>query len=305
MEAPTQPPHKRLKTSSSSGSTSTPAISRSTSEREAALTRRQIQPAALPTRNRLLLPAAPKPKIQLASPIKQTAKASELPSIKRLCGVPLCKRYPCTLATHRRYAKILRHTKSGSEDRADASANAVSPDCAHHSPPLVVATLSQAGGFPDLPLDGLDQEYPKLRKLFYDFFDTVLHKLHVILVPPGPKSRSWKKQRQKQLFDTAIGSSVSCINLIGTAHNYIANTSSMDEIGQTAGVVIQSKLMKLLRDMLNDYKPQLHAQDVLSIIFTVAIADLAAGRSERLLLHRQALIRVVNSCGGIHNVPQA
>ena len=63
--------------------------------------------------------------------------------------------------------------------------------------------------------------------------------------------------------------------------------------------------MRLLRDILNDYKPQSHAAQVLSIIFTVAIADLAAGRPERLFAHRQAVNKVLDSCGGSHYILEA
>lgn len=298
-----EPPKKRFKASSSEGSTSTPALSRSTSGAESIVEHR-LTSLALPSRLRAILPAATKP---AAPPIRRNER-EERPSeslVIGACGIPICKRLPCTLNSHRRYAKTLldKSRRSRKNSRAGLQ-RSVTGHRGHTSPSSIVLTLSKAGGFPELPLNGLDKQHPILRKLFHDFFITVVDKLHVLLRPPGPNAQSWRKQRQQHLFNTATGSTVDCINLIGTAHNYSVNNPRIDDTGHTTGIVIQSQLMQLLRDMLNDYDPRAHAEHVLSIILTVAIADLAAGRSERLLAHRQAMIRVIDSCGGIHNISQ-
>ena len=291
----------RLNSSSSETSTPTPATSRSVSV-ETTLSKRQLPSTPVPSRHRRILPTTHNSSIQPALHSKQESKASRS-LISGPCGIKACQKRSCTLVTHRRYVEQFLHKNRPNPRKgrngSQTPTNAKTPRA---QSPFRAITIDKDRGFPELPIGDLDKEHPVLRKLFHQFFDRVVGKLHMLLLPPGPESRAWTSRRRQTLFNSAISSPVDCLNFMGAAHNYSTNSHVMDESSHTAGIIIQTKLMNLLRDMLDDYRPQDHAANVLSIIFTLANADLAAGRSERLFAHRQALIRVVDSCGGLHNI---
>lgn len=157
---------------------------------------------------------------------------------------------------------------------------------------------------PKLPLADGQQDNPAFRKLFNDFFLTLTTRMMLLVVPPFQNYAIWLKHRQRYLFENGINSALDCLNFVGAAHCYFAPRAgrSMTK-GDEVGLAVQSGLMKALRDALENYDPQTDAERVLSIILTLVIAEINSRPNPRTLqAHKHAMIKVVDSCGGLHRL---
>lgn len=296
--------------SSDTASTVVQAISASNLDRghihkEPSLEQSASTPSALTARKvRPLLPLLPKPAI--VTPVRQIARPrlsrTQTPRLPGPCGIPICEKLSCRLTSHRAYARRLKQyaaRSTGSDDTIDDDDFQAEASSSHLSPNALITTT-----VPKLPLPDGQQNNPIFRKLFNDFFLLLTTRMMLLVVPPFQNYAAWLKQRQKFLFENGINSALDCLNYVGAAHCYFApragrSMGKEDEVG----LAVQNGLLKALRDSLEKYDPHTHAERVLSIILTLVIAEINSRPDTRTLLaHKDAMIKVVNSYGGLHHL---
>ena len=168
--------------------------------------------------------------------------------------------------------------------------------------------LSGATGFPALPLDETESRNPALQKLFHDFFVKLIDRLHMIVVPPKSGYSSWLVERRNELFSNGTVRRLDCLNYLGATHTYFSIRSRVEVKDDPASLTLHNSLIKTLRDVLANYRPAKDADRVISVIFTLVIESLNADpsrRSSTLQAHREAMIKIVDSRGGLHHFGNA
>lgn len=220
------------------------------------------------------------------------------------CGIRACQLRRCTLASHRRFVDdFLRRSITASRNDSSADGTPNHDLTATNLPWLDLLGISTPVL---LPIDGLEEYQPQFQQLFRIFFSKTVWRVHALLVPPGPKSLTWTHERQQELYQNGTLVTADCFNFIGTAYNVLcANAPGLEPFPETTGLVIQHQLIQRLREILDAYDPEKHAERVISIIFTLVTAELVISRAASVSAHRQAMVRVIDSCGGIHHTGNA
>lgn len=219
--------------------------------------------------------------------------------VQERCDIAQCLIPNCRLRTHRR--SLDRPDKdpyTGESFTQDIGKSNADPKVAVQAMDL----LPQGGveWFPNLPFER--SEEPEFRKLFHHFVVTLYDTIDALIRPP----RFTESERRRQAnfkqwnFEMAISDPIYSLNFIAAAQIQLGSKRVSHGAEQTTAK-LHNLVMKSLRVRLEKSRPE-KMREVISIIMTLAILDMAAGRYDTLSLHRNALKHVVAASGGYHNL---
>lgn len=254
------------------------------------------------TKFRRLLPLLPKAKPPSAS------KSSERTAIRRPgpCGIRACEKLSCNLESHRHYSKeygihALQKRNTSSTEGSSEKLGMTSRSGA--STPQIQKTVAKSAGFPDLPVKPTVSN-PTVQYLFQEFFNHQLGGLLKLIVAPFEGYEKWAQNRHVELFEHGTQNELDCLNFVGAAYMHILGHSRVPEEQSTeTGIMVHSQVLKGLRALLGNFEPARDIDRVLSFMYTLVMFGLLEPEKSMiaLLSHKKAMIRVIESCGGLHN----
>lgn len=276
-------------------------VAQSNAESEPPNTSRARNAKSVPALKRRLIPLLPKSRATLDS-------KSERPTARHPgpCGIRACEKISCNLESHRRYAKqygvnaLQKRNTSSTEGSSEALGAASRSSTAT---PQIQKTIAKSAGFPVLPVKSAVSN-PTVQYLFHEFFNEQLGKLLKLIVIPFDGYEKWAGKRHEQLFENGIAKELDCLNFVGAAYMHILGHSLRTETQSAeTGIMVHSEILKGLRTLLSDFDPARDIDRVLSIMYTLVMFGLLEPDKSMtaLLSHKKAMIRVVESCGGLHN----
>lgn len=263
---------------------------------------------------RRLLPLLPKPEVHVSASSGRNSSDRRSKRLPGPCGLRACEKLSCNLDSHRRYAGTLEALQKHSTSSTDGSNGQLAIiSRSSSSTPQIQKTIARSAGFPVLPLNESEALNPTIQHLFHDFFVHQLSGLLKLIVTPFEGYEVWAKKRHDYLFELGVQTQLDCLNFIGAAYLHALGHARTPQPGNhETGIVVHSSMLKGLRATLETFDPVRDTDRVLNIMYTLVIFDLMTNSdvsASSLLNHKRAMMRVIESCGGLHkcgpNLPLA
>ncbi|KAK5103394.1 hypothetical protein LTS08_002809 [Lithohypha guttulata] len=236
------------------------------------------------------LPQSPSPTEQKVNNwLIDTPKAK----IASKCPVPGCIIRNCKLQSHRRW-KPLVTAREPSLDRATSSAKPPSP----HDFSIIKGGVE---GLPTLPLASLRK--PIYQKLFHEFCVDVWDRIAILLGPPARSANEVERLRREKsmMLAQAMETPAYLLNFIVSA--YLCLVLNDDHTAQGDDLLhLQVELAKHLRLKLDEFNPADLDQLICIVLTMVMLEIMCSKKYDNLASHKQIMVYLVQSRGGIHNL---
>ena len=245
-------------------------------------------------RFRLIQPRpAPNQALSTSLPIRPAPVTLRRPGS---CGISKCTRSPCTLPTHRQYARSLRKAilVSRNTHLSPFSSGVASLDRSNTSASLsrIPSPGYQLDSWPDLPFK---KPYPpELRNSFDFFVNHLFDKLTLVFRPP--MKPGFKRQQIQEILSSELLTAASLLQ----ARNHLMQQSN-DRSADALSTSLYSMVAQAMHRKLDELS-HTNADDLIFCVIALLNFDLLQAKPETLATHKRGIEHLVSCRGGVHNL---